>query len=82
MRLAVRNAMAKAHELADVAGLQLGEILLIHDHGAPGGPQYPVRRLAMETSGQMGPTMPIEPGEISASASVTMTLSISPKAPR
>ena len=82
MRLAVGNAMAKAHELSDVAGLQLGEILQIQDHGAPGGPQYPVRRLAMETSGQMGPTMPIEPGEISASASVTMTLSISPKAPR
>jgi uncharacterized protein YggE len=81
MRLAVRNATARAHELADAAGLRLGEILLIQDYGAFGGPQYPVRNLAMETSGQMGPSLPLEPGEISASASVTMTIAVSPKAP-
>ena len=81
MRLAVGNATAMAHELADAAGLRLGEILLIEDHGAFAGAQYPARRLAMEMSGHPTSSVPLEPGEVSTSASVTMTFGVSPLAP-
>jgi uncharacterized protein YggE len=72
-REAVRDAQEKARDLAEAAGLRLGEILRLQDNEGSGSQGYRTMALAAATAGG---TMPVEPGQVSVSASVTITYAI------
>jgi len=66
--LAVRDAQAKASQLAEAAGLRLGELLSLTD-GAP--PPRPLgERFGVAVSAAMAPG-PVEPGQLEIVVSVT-----------
>lgn len=71
-RLAVVNAQLKARELADVAHIRLGPILSLQDDGASAGPSYQPRRM----SASAATSVPVEPGEIASTTSVTIIYAI------
>ena len=66
---AVRDAHAKADDLARAAGLQLGSIVSIEEGGGPATPVGAVRATAKSS-------MPVEPGESTVGASVTVTFEL------
>lgn len=69
---AVRDAMAKAQQLADAAGVMLGPVQSISETGIRGGP------VMMEmASARMASDVPIASGEVSLSAQVSMVFAIS-----
>jgi uncharacterized protein YggE len=72
-RQAVRDAQEKARDLAEAAGLRLGDILTLQDNEGSGPQGY--RTMAMATAASGG-SMPVEPGQVSVSASVTITYAI------
>ena len=72
-REAVRDAQERARDLAEAAGLQLGEILAIEDSDRSGFSG--VRAMKMASVHQAA-SMPVEPGQISVSALVTITYAI------
>jgi uncharacterized protein YggE len=75
-RLAVDDAQRKAAELSQAAGIRLGVILALEDHdGRSLGPQV---RYARTMQASSGPTVPIEPGEVSAVSSISITYAIEP----
>jgi uncharacterized protein YggE len=73
-REAVRDAQEKARDLAEAAGLQLGEILTLEDNERS-GPQG-VRTMAL-ASARPPASVPVEPGQVSVAVSVTITYAIS-----
>ncbi len=74
-RLAVEDAQKKAGELSRAAGFRLGAILTLEDGNAQSrGPQLHYARVMAASSA--GPTVPIEPGEVSAVSTITMTYAI------
>lgn len=66
-RLAVADAMAKAGAFAEAAGVSLGEIRTITESGATRAP------VVMEMSMSRDAGIPVAAGDISISASVSMT---------
>ncbi len=75
-RQAVRDAQEKARDLAEAAELQLGSIQSLEDNERPGSP-FPARSMhALAAS-----AMPIEPGQTSVRASVTITYAIAGRHP-
>ena len=74
-RLAVEDAKRRADELSEAAGIRLGPIVALED-GAAAPPQAGWRAKAMAASAPS--TVPIEPGEVSASSTVTITYAIAP----
>lgn len=68
-RAAVKDAMDKAALLADAAGVPLGALLSISDHGGSG-----VQPMAAEMSARGA--APIAQGEVNVSASVSMVFAI------
>ncbi len=75
-RLAVQDAQKKALELAQAAGIRLGAILALEEDSAR--PGVPTVRRAMAASGGSSPTVPIEPGEVSAVSMITITYAVGP----
>jgi uncharacterized protein len=73
-RLAVEDARRKAVELSQSAGIGLGSILAMEDDGARSQVSYRLASRAMFASG--APNIPIEPGEVSAVSSITVTYAI------
>lgn len=74
-RLAVEDAQKKAGELSQAAGVRLGGILSLEgDNAQSRGPQLPYARVMAASSA--GPTVPIEPGEVSAVSTITITYAI------
>ncbi|MEM1352746.1 MAG: SIMPL domain-containing protein [Pseudomonadota bacterium] len=68
---AVRDGMAKAGEIAEAAGVELGPVMSITENG--GGP----RPVALEmASARMSDGVPIAAGEVSVSVSVSMQFEI------
>jgi hypothetical protein len=74
-REAVRDAQEKAQDLAEAAGLQLGDILTLEDNERS-RPQAG-RTLAM-ASVKPTASVPVEPGHVSIAVSVTITYAILP----
>jgi len=75
-RLAVKDAQKKAMELSQAAGFRLGVILALEDDNARS--PIPQVRYARAMAASSGPTVPIEPGEVSAVSSITITYAIEP----
>ena len=71
-KLAVADAMAKAQQLAEAAGVTLGPVLTISEHG--GGRPTPMAQMSMRDSAG---GVPIAGGEISLSVNVSMVFAIS-----
>ena len=74
-RLAVLNAQLKASELAKAANVRLGPILSIQDEGSNSGSPYqprPMRAMPVYAA----TSVPIEPGEVASSSSVTIAYAI------
>lgn len=70
-RAAVADAMARAHQLADAAGVNLGPIQSISETGATPRP------VMMEmAAARVASDVPVAPGEVSFSAQVTMVFTI------
>ncbi|TNF57350.1 MAG: DUF541 domain-containing protein [Rhodobacteraceae bacterium] len=68
--LAVRDAMARARQMADAAGVTLGEVLSISEHG--GG----ARPMMMGMAEARASDIPVAAGEVSLSANVSMVFAI------
>ena len=64
---AVKDAIRKAAQLAEAAGMELGPVRSISEHGGGGGPR-PMMAMEMARSD----AMPIEAGELSFSHSVSV----------
>jgi uncharacterized protein YggE len=76
-RLAVEDGGRKAAELSQSAGVRLGPILSIEDATARSQISYvPSARTMSATPAS---SMPIEPGEVSAVSSITITYAIEPE---
>lgn len=70
---AVKNAIEKAHTLADAAGVKLGRILEITETGTPNDPRPMMSaRMAKEAAD----AVPVEAGENSYSVNVNVTFAI------
>jgi uncharacterized protein YggE len=76
-RLAVDDARRKAVELSQAAGIPLGSILSIEDDAARSQVSY--RPFARTMSAMPASNVPIEPGEVSAVSSITITYAIDPE---
>ena len=73
-RLAVEDAKRKAAELSQSAGIGLGSILAIEEDSARSQISY---RLTSRTmSAGAASSIPVEPGEVSAVSSITLTYAI------
>lgn len=68
---AVKDGIAKATLLAEAAGVTLGPVVSISDHGG-GGP----RPMMMEMAAARDSSVPIAAGEVTLSASVSMVFTI------
>ncbi|MBK0329051.1 SIMPL domain-containing protein [Rhodobacteraceae bacterium F11138] len=69
---AVEDGIAKARQLAEAAGVTLGPVVSIADHGGNNP-----RPMKMELASARDGSMPVAAGEISLTASVSMVFSIS-----
>jgi uncharacterized protein YggE len=67
---AVQDAIRKAAQLADVAGVDLGAILEMNENGSSGA------RPGMARAAMMSDAVPVAAGEVSIGASVTMVYEI------
>jgi uncharacterized protein YggE len=75
-RLAVEDAQKKAVELSQAAGIRLGAILAVEDDSARS--RVPQVRYARAMAASSGPTVPIEPGEVSSVSTIMITYAIEP----
>ncbi|MGV6805386.1 MAG: SIMPL domain-containing protein [Ruegeria sp.] len=69
---AVANATAKAEQLAQAAGVTLGPVVSISDHGGGVRPMAQMREMAMSDAA----SVPVAGGEISVSITVSMEFEI------
>ena len=77
IRNATEDALAEARVMANAAGLSLGDVLELRlDHARTNLPQ-PMMQARMEMAAMDSGmrAMPMEPGEVTVTASVTVTLS-------
>ncbi|MBA2303585.1 MAG: SIMPL domain-containing protein [Acidobacteria bacterium] len=77
LRLAVRDARARADAAAAGAGVQIVRVMRVEEHrgGSPEPPRPMMRQMAMEgAAANMAP--PITPGIIEINATVTMTVNV------
>lgn len=72
--LAVKDALAKAQQLAHLSGAKLGKPIFISESGG-WAPPVPMVRTAMEAKGA-GPATPISPGESEVRLDVQITFSL------
>jgi uncharacterized protein len=75
-RLAVEDAQKKARELSQAAGFRLGVILALEEDDVRSA--VPRGRYARVMAASSGPTVPIEPGDVSVVSSITLTYAIEP----
>ncbi|WP_372573055.1 SIMPL domain-containing protein [Ruegeria jejuensis] len=68
---AVADAMDKAGQLAEAAGVTLGEVVSINEHGGNGRPMMARAEFAADAG-----SVPIEAGEVSFNNSVSMVFAI------
>jgi len=75
-RVAAADARRKAEAYADALGLHLGAVLSIREPGARPRPfeAQPTMRMAMAAGG--GPDMPVESGDVTVSAAVTVVFEL------
>lgn len=74
LRLAVRDARARADAAASAAGLQIVRVQRIEEQrGGPEPPRPMMRQMAAETS-MAADAPPVEPGTIEIASTVTMTV--------
>jgi uncharacterized protein YggE len=78
-RLAVEDARRRAVELSAAAGVRLGSLLALQD--SAGSHASPPGRVTTMAFAAAAPSVPVEPGEVSASSVITMTYAILPEAP-
>ena len=77
LRQAVLNARQDADALADALGLKVVRVLFV-DEGSPSvEPVYPRGRIFAQAAAMPAPT-PVESGTLDVSASVTLTVEVSP----
>lgn len=74
-RDAVKRARAKATLYARAAGVELGDLLELSEGGGSHGPSPRVESMRMAADA----AMPVDPGELSITASVTLIYAIKPK---
>lgn len=74
-RRAVEDALAKAGQLADAAGVDVGRILEIAERGGP-RPPMPFDGRAMRMEAQAADSVPVEPGENSYTVQVDVTFEL------
>ncbi|WP_052265210.1 SIMPL domain-containing protein [Ruegeria sp. ANG-R] len=70
---AVADATEKAQQLAQAAGITLGPVISINDHGGGVRPMAQMREMAMSDAGGV----PVAGGEISVSVNIAMEFEIS-----
>jgi uncharacterized protein len=70
---AVKDAMTKAKQLSDAAGIDLGDVMSVTDGGSAGNPA-PQQRLMAFASAERG--VPVMPGEVNVKARVHMVFAI------
>lgn len=77
IRNATEDALAEARVMANAAGLSLGDVLELRlDHARTNLPQPMMQpRMEMAAMDSSMRAMPMEPGEVTVTASVTITLS-------
>lgn len=77
LRLAVRDARARADAVASGAGVQIGRVMKIEEHRmGRGEPRPMMRQMAMMESMAVDAAPPITPGTIEIRSIVTMSVSI------
>lgn len=74
---AVENARLRAEVMANAAGMEVGRLLAITDVAARMGPQPMMRAMAMDSAAAAAP-VPVEAGELSVAAEVTVTWELRP----
>lgn len=72
-KLAVKDAMSRATELADAAGIKLGSVTRLTEHSHTAGPQMQGMALARSSMAEA-----IAGGEVDVAVQVTMVFSIAP----
>lgn len=75
-RSAVKDAVAKAKLYADAAGVKAGRIIEISDALVAGAPRTRVAAMRAEADNAAFAPAPVEPGELSLSAHVTLIVEI------
>lgn len=75
LKLAVRDAMARARAIADGANATLGPIMRIDEQTGGGREIVPYMAMRDATQAQ-APQTPVSPGEVEIQAQVTLTVSI------
>ena len=75
LALAVDDARAQAERIAELANVELGEILLVSETGGNGFPS-PFERAQMSGMGGGGGGVPIEAGQLSVSTQIQVTFRI------
>jgi uncharacterized protein YggE len=71
----VKRARAQAQQLADAAGVDLGDLLSINEDNAPEGPVFDFQ--ASRATADAGVAAPIEPGAQAVNVQVTLVFEIS-----
>ena len=71
-KAAVRDAVARATQLAEAAGVTLGAVRDIRESGGPGAP------MMMEMAGARSNGVPVAAGEVSIGSQVTVIFDIAP----
>ena len=73
---AVENAQLRAQIIANAAGMDLGRLLSIADQSGRQGPQPMMRAMAMDSAKESA--VPVEAGELSVAAEVSVTWELRP----
>ena len=76
--LAVQDARAKAQQLADLAGVSLGSVVMMSDTTAGGGPVVPMEMARYDVAAG---SVPVSGGQLSVSAFVTVRYGIEASTP-
>lgn len=71
---AVKRATAQAQQLAEAAGVELGDLMTISESGTPGGPPIPLPQEREAAAGDSAP--PINPGTETTSVDVMLVYEI------
>lgn len=75
---AVENARMRAQVIANAAGMELGRLLSIADQSGRQGPQPMMRAMAMDAAAKESAPVPVEAGELSIAADVSVIWELRP----
>jgi uncharacterized protein len=75
-RLAVQDAKTRARELSEAAGVRLGALLSIEGEQAGSGRSPGAARTMSMSASPAAASVPIEPGDVSAVSTVTLTYAL------